>query len=151
MRRGRSAPVRPPRARRGGGGRDVPASLPAFDVDGARVEQVLQNLLANAHPALPPRRLRCACAPRPSPWTTRRPCASWWRTRARACREEDLPRLFEPFFSRRKGGTGLGLSIVQRIVEAHGGKVAVRQPAEGGARFTVTLPLRAGTRGARAP
>ena len=54
--------------------------------------------------------------------------------------EADLPRLFEPFFSRRKGGTGLGLPIVQRIVEAHGGLVTAANGARGGALFTVTVP-----------
>ena len=48
--------------------------------------------------------------------------------------------MFEPFFSRRKGGTGLGLSVVQRIVEAHGGRVSAANREGGGAVFTVRLP-----------
>jgi len=58
-------------------------------------------------------------------------------------RSEDLPRIFEPFFSRRPGGTGLGLALVHRIVEQHGGSVMAGNRADGGAVVAVRLPLAA--------
>ncbi|HYG62995.1 MAG TPA: ATP-binding protein [Thermoanaerobaculia bacterium] len=52
----------------------------------------------------------------------------------------DLPKIFEPFFSKRKGGTGLGLSIVSRAVEGHGGKVGVANHPDGGGVVDIDLP-----------
>ena len=53
----------------------------------------------------------------------------------------DLPRVFQPFFTRRRGGTGLGLSIVQRVVDEHGGTIAARNAVSGGAVLTIRFPI----------
>jgi signal transduction histidine kinase len=54
---------------------------------------------------------------------------------------EDLPKVFDPFFTRRRGGIGLGLSIVQRIVEEHKGIIKVGNRKGGGAVVKVKFPL----------
>lgn len=53
----------------------------------------------------------------------------------------ELPRIFEPFFTKRRGGTGLGLSIVQRVMDEHGGTIAAGNAEDGGAVVTVRFPV----------
>ena len=59
--------------------------------------------------------------------------------------EELRERIFEPFFTTKPigSGTGLGLAIAYNIVRAHEGHIAVGTSPEGGARFTISVPLRA--------
>ncbi|NCF34967.1 MAG: HAMP domain-containing protein [Gammaproteobacteria bacterium] len=49
--------------------------------------------------------------------------------------------LFDPYVTTKSSGSGLGLAIVQKIVDEHGGSVRVGKAADGGASFTVRLPL----------
>jgi signal transduction histidine kinase len=56
--------------------------------------------------------------------------------------EEVMPKLFSPLFTTKAQGMGFGLAICKRIVEAHGGKIAVQSALGKGTTFTVTLPLK---------
>jgi len=53
---------------------------------------------------------------------------------------EEIPRVWERFYSRRAGGTGLGLAMTRAVAEAHGGQVLATSP--GGALFTLLIPIR---------
>jgi PAS domain S-box-containing protein len=57
-------------------------------------------------------------------------------------KEEDLSRIFNPFFTTRDSGTGLGLPAVRRIARLHGGRVEVSSVVGQGSTFTIHLPLR---------
>ncbi|MDR1787391.1 MAG: HAMP domain-containing histidine kinase [Treponema sp.] len=57
--------------------------------------------------------------------------------------EDDLERVFDPFFTRKSTGTGIGLSVSKRFVEAAGGTITIANREGGGVNVTVTLPLAA--------
>jgi PAS domain S-box-containing protein len=53
---------------------------------------------------------------------------------------EQKQRIFDPFYTTKSQGTGLGMAIAKRIVEAHGGRIAVGNGTEPGAEIVITLP-----------
>ena len=54
--------------------------------------------------------------------------------------EQSLKRAFEPFYTTKQHGSGLGLSLSRRIIQAHGGRIQISNPDEGGALVTIVLP-----------
>jgi PAS domain S-box-containing protein len=55
--------------------------------------------------------------------------------------EQTLSKIFMPLFTTKAKGMGFGLAICKRIVDAHGGKIAVESAPEKGTKFTITLPI----------
>jgi anti-sigma regulatory factor (Ser/Thr protein kinase) len=118
------------------------SDLHAADIDRSRVQQVFENLLKNAI-SFSPRgsvvEIRCRNVDAAgSRWIE---CSI--TDRGPGIAEADLPDVFEPFFTRRRGGTGLGLAIVDRIVSEHRGQVSLANKDGGGAVATVRLPAAA--------
>lgn len=124
--------------------RDAAASVPGevtidaghapaeWSLDAGRIRQVVVNLLDNAIAAGPPvtvalgrehGRLIIEVADR-GPGVV----------------DDDRDRIFEPFFTGKTQGTGLGLAIVRRVVELHGGTIAVQPNPGGGAVFRAEIP-----------
>lgn len=55
--------------------------------------------------------------------------------------QDDLKKIFDSFYTTRKGGTGVGMCIVKKFVEAHGGTIEVQSEVGRGADVTITIPL----------
>ena len=55
--------------------------------------------------------------------------------------KENWDRVFDPYYTSKAEGTGLGLAIVKKVVLEHGGEVKLDRAPEGGARFSIELPL----------
>jgi signal transduction histidine kinase len=104
--------------------------------DGARISQVIFNLLNNAS-KFTKRTIRVRCKK-----TADGRAMVEVEDDGKGIDGEILPRLFTKFTSKSAGGTGLGLYISKAIIEAHGGSIwAENMAPAGGAKFTFTLPL----------
>ena len=55
--------------------------------------------------------------------------------------QEDIAKVFEPYYSTKETGTGLGLAIVKKAIDDHGGSINVSSKEGSGTTFTITLPL----------
>ncbi len=114
-------------------------NLPLVRVDFGLMEQALFNLLHNAavHTS-PGTRVRIVTRVENQELTVS------VSDRGPGLPAEDLQRVFEKFYRAPGvpgGGTGLGLSIAKGLVEAHGGTLTAENRTNGGARFTIRLPL----------
>jgi PAS domain S-box-containing protein len=65
-----------------------------------------------------------------------------FRDQGAGIKDDDLPHIFEPYFTTKESGSGLGLMIVHNIIQEHGGRIEVRSKRGFGTTFTILLPLR---------
>lgn len=115
----------------------VAPDVPVVRGDPNQIEQVLMNLISNSADAMPK-------GGRIEVHVLRHGDGAEIRVRdeGTGISPEDLPRVCEPFFTRkpRSRGTGLGLAICQRIMEEHHGSMEVRPRARGGTEVRLLLP-----------
>ncbi len=118
----------------------VEESLPKIKIDRRRLSKVFVNLIENAIQHSPHGSVVSVEAQRVADgayeWVQ---CAI--RDSGPGILPEDLPKIFEPFFSKRRGGTGLGLAIAHRIMQEHGGKMIAGNNPEGGACMIARFPI----------
>jgi PAS domain S-box-containing protein len=111
-------------------------SLPEVMAEATAIEQVLINLMLNARDA-GARLIRIETAPAPGRAGHLRLSVS---DDGPGIKSDALGKVFQPFFTTKPKGTGLGLWLSQRIVQDHGGSIAVESAPGKGATFTITLP-----------
>jgi PAS domain S-box-containing protein len=121
---------------------EVPPELPTLHADRDRLRQVVLNLVKNALEASTEDAVKVQIQ------AQRADEIEPAQVRLRFCDngpgipDSVIDHLFEPYATTKPKGTGLGLAIVKRIVEEHGGSLAAENRKEGGACFTLLLPLR---------
>jgi signal transduction histidine kinase len=110
--------------------------MPVVEMDVHAMEQVFMNLLTNAMHARRGPEGRVRIVARALPDAVEVEIAD----DGEGIEEEDLARIFDPFFTRSTGGTGLGLTIVRRIMDQHHGTIDVQSERGRGTVVTLRLP-----------
>jgi len=113
-------------------------NLPKVSVDPISIQEVFINLISNAIEAIESNRL--------SPLV--RVCATVTKQNEMLVQVidngpgvRDKEKIFDPFITTKAKGMGIGLAVSRSIVEAHGGRLWAENNPDGGARFSVALPL----------
>jgi len=119
--------------------------------DGEQLKRALLNIILNAVQAMPQGgTLSISCRKRALPKAAQQMLdhfrnGTWVEIAVKdsgpGIKEDEIPLIFNPFFTKKEKGTGLGLAIATKIVEAHRGQVTASNSPKGGAVFVVSLPI----------
>ena len=121
---------------------DAKASLPPVLAGRVEIQQVILNLVVNAIHAmqeLPADRRQLMIRTQ----VLEDEIVTTIQDSGHGFKENDLPHVFDTFFTGRTGGLGIGLAICRRIIAAHGGKIRVGNSPLGGAEVSFSLPTTA--------
>jgi two-component system sensor histidine kinase HydH len=114
---------------------EIEEGIPPVQVDRDQITQVLLNMALNGLDAMQKGgRLAIRCFQEKSSIIVE------VEDTGHGIPEEELPQIFNPFYTTKKTGTGLGLAIAHRIVENHGGTLSVRSTSNSGTIFRMALP-----------
>jgi two-component system sensor histidine kinase HydH len=115
---------------------DATADLPEVEVDPDKIKQVLLNIFLNSLAALKDGgKLTIELVPGADNVTV------IISDNGAGIKKLDLLRIYDPYFTSKPAGTGLGLAVVQKIMEAHGGKIDVESEAGQGTKVFLFFPL----------
>ncbi|MEO7971189.1 MAG: PAS domain S-box protein [bacterium] len=121
----------------------VPTEPIMMSIDAGQIEDAILNLIINAIEATENQgsvTVRVFHSPQDDTNAETDEVVIEVSDKGRGISEENLPRIFNPFFTTTRGGTGLGLPAVRRIVRAHGGRVEVQSALGLGSTFSMRLP-----------
>lgn len=130
---------------------DAGDELGCIDADPGQISQVLHNLLINAKQAMPSGGVITVSASNEVLGhgnAVRLPEGNYIgivvQDRGCGIPHENLPKIFDPYFTTKSDGSGLGLASVYSIVRRHGGAIEVTSELGKGSRFTIHLPAAIG-------
>lgn len=116
---------------------ELPDDLPPMRADGEMLRNCISNFVTNAAQAMPDGGAITLGAS----YNREQKCfLLTFSDEGCGIAEEDLPKIFQPWYTSKEAGIGLGLAITERIIREHGGKIRVTSTAGKGTTFTVELP-----------
>lgn len=115
---------------------DLPSSFPTCDLDPDKLKQAFLNLFNNALDAMPQGGNLFVGAD-----IMQEGVQIQIRDTGRGIPQENIPLIFEPFYTSKGHGTGLGLSITHSIISNHGGRIEVRSQSGRGTSMLLWFPL----------
>jgi PAS domain S-box-containing protein len=127
---------------------ECPSTLPQAYLDGEKIQQVLINMIKNAGEASAAgSQIRVSCRPIQSAdeghdFTLSEAGGIYLSVEdsGEGIHPEDVPQLFEPFFTRKSTGTGLGLYVCHNFIQRHGGVIRAESAPGIGTRMSILLP-----------